>query len=82
MEEKETWEIDVDQVTLNDLVLLEQGSKSLERASEIRALLGRLVKNKTAEEIGDVPLGELWGHLDAIGEAIKDTVPKVNDTPS
>jgi len=82
MEKKETWEIDVDKVTLNDLILLEEGSKSLEKAREVRDLLGRLVKNKTPEEIGEIPLGELWKHLDAVGEAIKDTIPKANDTPS
>jgi len=79
---KETWEVDISEVTLNDLILLEEGAQSLTKAKEIRDLLGRLVKNKSAEEIGQLPLSELWEHLDAIGEAIKDTVPKPNDTPS
>ena len=80
--EKETWEIDISEVTLNDLILLEEGAQSLTKARELRELLGRLVKNKSAKQIGKLPLGELWKHLDAIGKAIKDTIPKANDTPS
>lgn len=79
---KETWEVDIDKVTLDDLILLEEGAQSLAKASELRELLGRLVKNRTAKQIGKLPLGELWKHLDAIGEAIFDTIPKANDTPS
>jgi len=79
---KETWEIDIDEVTLDDLILLEEGSKSLAKASELRELLGRLVKNKSAKQIGKIPLAKLWKHIDTIGEAIKDTIPKENDTPS
>lgn len=82
MTKKEVWEIDLDQVTLNDLVLLEKGMEGLRKPSEVRDLLGRLVKNKTAEEIGEIPLSELWGHLDTVTEAIKETVSKTNDTPS
>jgi len=80
--EKETWEIDLDSVTLDDLILLEEGSKSLKKASELRELLGRLVKNKSAKQIGKLPLGELWKHIDTIGDVIKDMIPKENDTPS
>ena len=78
---KETWEIDVDQVTLDDLILLEGGEQGLEKASELRELLGRLVTNRSAKQIGKIPLGELWKHLDTLGEAIKDTIPKSSDTP-
>jgi len=82
MAKKDTWEIDVEKLTLNDLILLEEGGKSLERARDVREVLGRLVTNKTAEEIGEIPLGELWEHLEAVSEAIKDTVPKSSGTPS
>jgi len=80
MGKKDTWEIDVEKLTLNDLILLEEGGKSLERARDVREVLGRLVTNRTAEEIGEIPLGELWKHLDEVGKAIKDVVPKPSDT--
>ena len=87
MTEKEVWEVDFDKVTLNDLIILEEGAAAFSKGEfgasrKVRDLLGRLVMNRTAEEIGELPLGELWECLDSIGEAIKDTVPKVNDTPS
>jgi len=82
MSKEEIWEIDLDEVTLNDLILLEGGAKGLKKPSEVRDLLGRLVKNKTAEEIGALPLRELWKHLDLVGKAIEGAIPKENDTPS
>lgn len=80
--QKEVWEIDIDSMTLDDLVLLEEGAMGLMKAKHLREFLARLVKNRTEKQIGKVPFGELWQHFDAIGEAIKDTIPKGNDTPS
>lgn len=87
MAKKEVWEIDFDRVTLNDLIVLEEGAAEFSKSDfknvrSVRDLLGRLVVNKTAEEIGDVPLGELWECLEAVSEGIKGVVPKTNDTPS
>jgi len=87
MSEKEVWEIDFDQVTLNDLIILEEGAAAFTRGEvgasrKVRDLLGRIVKNKTTKDIGDLPLGELWECLDLVGEGIKSAVPKANDTPS
>jgi len=87
MSEKEIWEIDFDQVTLNDLIILEEGAAAFSKGEfgasrKVRDLLGRLVMNKTTEEIGAIPLGELWECLDTVGEGIRSAVPKASDTPS
>lgn len=87
MTKKEVWEVDFDRVTLNDLIILEEGAAAFSRGDfenvrKVRDLLGRLVVNKTAEEIGEIPLGELWECLEAVSEGIKGTVPKETDTPS
>lgn len=77
----EEWEIDVLSLTLNDLVALE-GASITKNAREVRDLLGRLVQNKTAEEIGSLSISELNERLEAIGKTINAlAVPKESTTP-
>lgn len=84
---EEVWEIDFEQATLNDLIILEEGAAAFGKgdfgaAKGVRDLLGRLIVGKTAEDIGNIPLGTLWKLLDSVSVGIKDIVPKANDTPS
>lgn len=79
---EETWKIDVDEMTLNDLEALQKGMVDRRNAAEIKQLLGRLVTNKTAEEIGSIPLRELRVRLDHLSQTIDElSIPKENATP-
>ncbi len=80
---KETWEIELSEVTLDDVITLEGMSSGLISCKEIKTFLGRLVSNKTEEDIGQIPLPELREHLTAVGIAVKEAVaiPKESATP-
>lgn len=79
---EDTWEIDVEQLTLNDLEMLQKGALVRSDATTLKDLLGRLVTNKTAEEIGAIPLRQLLKHLEQIGRTVDElAIPKENATP-
>lgn len=81
---EEKWEVDAERLTLDDLILLEEAGEGRMKMRELRDLIARLVTNKTAEEIGKLPLVELRTRIDELGEAISEMMrlPKSNDTPS
>lgn len=79
---EETWEIDPLQMSLRDLKVLQEGFGPDMDVSKVEAILGRLVTNRTAEEIGNLPLGELTRCMEvAMAEVENVAVPKANDTP-
>jgi hypothetical protein len=81
MAEVEAWEIDVQMLTLNDLIALEEADVN-KSARQVRDLLGRLVTNKTAEEIGQIPFSELDQHLAQVRRTIEElAIPKESTTP-
>ena len=79
---EDVWEIDVDEMTLDDLEVLEQGLAPGSSVSRMKEVLGRLVTNKTTEEIGKIPMRELRRHIDTLANTIAElSVPKENATP-
>jgi hypothetical protein len=79
---EDTWEIDVQEMTLDDLEMLQAGIVNTSNAGEIKQFLGHLVTNKTPEEIGKVRLRDLHQQLVRIGQIIDElAVPKENATP-
>ena len=79
---EDVWEIEVDELTLDDLEVLEQGLGPGSSVPKVKELLGRLVTNKTSEEIGKIPLRELRRHLDTLADTIAElSVPKESATP-
>ena len=78
----DVWEIDVDEMTLDDLEVLEQGIGPGSSVAQVKAVLGRLVTNKTPEEIGKIPLRDLRRHLDKLGQTVAElAIPKESATP-
>ena len=81
--EEDVWElVDIETLSLNDLEVLEGGVGRGRTASQLKAVLGRLVSNKTPEEIGNYSLRELNEHLAKLQAAISElAIPKENATP-
>jgi len=83
---KEDWEIDVLELTLDDFEVLQACAGGIPAdmpISQIKETLGRMVTNRTAEEIGKTPLRELNRQLERLNELVEElAVPKANDTPS
>ena len=80
---EETWEIDVLEMTLDDLEILQGWGGDSANITEVKEALGRLVVNKTAADIGKLTLRELNANLDAVLANVEElAVPKENDTPS
>jgi len=80
---KETWEIDPLELTLDDLEILQQGFGPGSDISKLKEVLGRLVVNKTAEELGAITLRQLNECLEAAKQEVEEmAVPKANGTPS
>ena len=59
----ETWEVDPSEVSLDDIIMLERMESGSTSASEIKTFLGRLVSNKTEDEIGQICLPDLCEHI-------------------
>ena len=79
----ETWEIDPLELTLDDLETLQQGFGPGSDISKLKEVLGRLVVNKTAEELGTVTLRQLNECLEAAKQEVEEmAVPKASGTPS
>ena len=87
MTEEDCWEIDPATWTLNDLIELQEKAEGIRAGvvgvKDMRALLARLVVNKTEEEIGQVPLTELPDRLADLNAAIDEhlSIPKATATP-
>lgn len=82
-ESNEAWEIDVLEMTLDDLEILQKGLEPGVQITQLKEALGRLVVNKTTEEIGMLTLRELGDRLDAVTVQVEElAVPKENGTPS
>jgi len=80
---EETWEIDPLELMLDDLEILQQGFSPGSDVSKLKQVLGRLVVNKTAEELGAITLRRLNEYLEvALKEIEEMAVPKENGTPS
>jgi hypothetical protein len=76
------WEVDPLEMTLNDLEILQKGFGPGSDISKLKEILGRLVTNKTAEEIGALSLRQLNDCLDAAMKQVEGlAVPKATDTP-
>jgi hypothetical protein len=76
------WEIDPLEMTLNDLEVLQQDFGPGSDISVLKEILGRLVTNKTAEEIGSLSLRQLNDCLEAAMKEVEQmAVPKATDTP-
>lgn len=83
MATEDAWEIDIETLTVNDVITLEDaGRGGIDSFRQARDILGRLVVNRTPEQIGELTLSELKEHLDRLGEIIQElSIPKKNDTP-
>jgi hypothetical protein len=88
MPKSDTWEIDPTQWVLDDVIAVQEAGEALKAGGaaglkQIRAVLGRLVTNKTEEEIGRTPLTDLSQRLDELSEAIDElmSTPKASATP-
>ncbi len=80
---EQLWEIDPLELTLDDLEILQKGFGPGSDISKLKQVLGRLVTNKTAEEIGELSLRALNHCLEtAMKEVETLAVPKAIDTPS
>jgi len=76
------WEVDPLEMTLNDLEILQKGFGPGSDISKLKEILGRLVTNRTAEEIGSLSLRQLNECLEtALKEVEGLAVPKLTDTP-
>lgn len=80
---KETWEADLDKLSLNDLILFQEQAGGITRPKEVLEALDRLITNRTREEIGVLSLAELGHHLDALIESVREAAegPKPTATP-
>jgi len=80
---EETWEIDPLELMLDDLEILQQGFGPGSDVSKLKQVLGRLVVNKTAEELGTITLRRLNECLEVALKEIEElAVPKESGTPS
>lgn len=80
---EDAWEIDVLELTLDDLEILQGFGGPDANITEVKEALDRLVVNITIEEIGKLTLRELNENLDAVLAQVEElAVPKANDTPS
>lgn len=79
---EEVWEVDLDRLTVDDVVELEEAGSGAATMRRVREILGRLVSNKTEEEIGKTSIAELRRQLDLMRGTIGDlAVPKESDAP-
>ena len=80
------WEIDPLELTLDDFEVLmacEQGIGTGVSIAVVKEVLGRLVVNRTAEEIGKSTIRELHEQLEKIKQVMQElAVPKASDAPS
>jgi len=80
---KEVWKIDVLELTLDDLEILQGWGGPEANITEVKEALGRLVVNRTVEEIGKLTLRDLNENLDAVLSQVEElAVPKASETPS
>lgn len=87
---EEIWEIDVEGITLNDLVALEDVQEARAAGKRVsmkvlRELLARFIEGKTPEDFGgELRLTQLYNYIDQVLAAVEEAValPKSNDTPS
>lgn len=84
MAKKEVWEIDVESITINDLVELEEARTGGMTMRQMRDLLARFVSNKTSEELGELPITQLAAELGRVANVLNEAMglPKQSDTPS
>ena len=79
----DVWEIDPLEMTLDDLGVLQQGFGPGSDITQLKGVLGRLVVNKTADELGQLTLRQLNECLEAAKQEVEGlAVPKASDTPS
>jgi len=79
----ETWEIDPLAMSIRDYIVLARGTGPGWNPEELRETLGRLVTNKTEEEIEVLSIRDLNTALAGALEAFQDLAfPKKNATPS
>lgn len=76
------WKIDALKLTLDDLVLLDEIGASLAgKVRPFKALLCRVVVNKTEDEIGSLAIPELLELANQIGKAVEETaLPKETES--
>lgn len=79
---KDRWEIDINQLTLDDLILLEEADQGMAgKSGAIKELLGRLLVNRSADEVGKLTLPELADLVTHIGKAVEESaLPKATNT--
>ena len=79
---EDTWEIDPLAMSLDDYIVLDRGLGVGCNPQHLKETLGRLVSNKTEEEIGALSMRDLNVALDSALKAFKAAaLPKVTDTP-
>ncbi|HUV74814.1 MAG TPA: hypothetical protein VMW79_10930 [Anaerolineae bacterium] len=78
---EDTWEIDGNSLTLDEYIVLSQ-NPAVDPA-ESKRVLGKLVTNKTAEELGrDYTWKEINSRIRSAIRAVDESaVPKLTDTP-
>ena len=78
----EAWEIDLEQLSVDDVIELEGAAAGQASMGRVRELLGRLVSNRTEEEIGQTSIAELKRQMDRIGQLIEEIgIPKESGEP-
>jgi len=80
----DAWEVDVQKLTLNDLIDLQKASlDGVKDMVQLRDVLAAIVTNKTPDEIGETPLSELSTRIASIVAFINEQLelPKENTTP-
>lgn len=80
----EKWEIDAFRITLDDLILLDEIRSTMAgKVRPFKALLCRVVVNKSEEEIGNLAIPELLELANHIGKAVEETaLPKETESAS
>ncbi len=82
---KEDWEIDFLELTLDDLEVLQSCAGGIPPGmaiATIKETLGRLVANRSADQIGKTPLKELNRQFELLNQQLEEmAVPKETDTP-
>ena len=78
---EDTWEIDPNELTLDEYIVLMQ-NPAVDPA-ESKRVFGKLVTNKTAEELGrDYTWKEINSRIRSAIRAVDESaVPKLTDTP-
>lgn len=82
MPSEERWEFDVAQLTVDDFILLEDAETGiLGRVRGFKEMLGRLMVNMTADDIGELTIPELAELVETIQkEAVDTALPKATTT--